>query len=92
MDNIIQIFGVACVGVMLAGWFQPIQRPKRWLIEKTKPSSTIYLALDKALNCPKCMSFWVYLIVDQNVFRAALCAFIGHMISHIIDKTEAWYE
>lgn len=92
MNSLIEIFGIACVGVMLAGWFQPIQRPKRKLISHLSIIPFFQRQVDKAFNCSKCMAFWVYLIVDQNVFRAALCAFIAYMINHQIDKTEAWYE
>ena len=90
--NLINILGIAVIGNMIAHWFLPIQPAKRWLIERTKPSSTIYLALDTALNCTKCMSFWLYLIVYQNVLMAALCSFVGYLINFTIDKIQAWYE
>ena len=93
MDKIINIIGIAVLGNMIAYWFLPIQPAKRWVIEKTKPSSLIYDLLNKALNCSKCMSFWLFLIVSAgDIIAAALCSLVGYFINYTIDKTQAWYE
>ena len=92
MDNIFNIIGIAVIGNMIAYWFLPIQSAKRWLINLSRPLPFIYRQVDKALNCSKCMSFWVYLIVCQDVIGAALCAFIGYVINFTIDKIQSWYE
>jgi len=94
MDKILYIIGIAVMGNMIAYWFLPIQPAKRWLIEKTKTlSSTLHVGIDNAFNCSKCMSFWLFIAISQgDIIGAALCSFVGYMINHIIDKTQAWYE
>ena len=94
MDKIIQIIGIAVLGNMIAYWFLPIQQAKRWAINKSRYlSSSTFATLDKALNCSKCMSFWLFLIVSAgDIVGAALCSFVGYMINYTIDKTQSWYE
>lgn len=92
MSLFINILGIAVLGNMIAYWFQPIQSAKRWFINLSTFLPFVHRNIDKALNCSKCMSFWVYLIIDQNIPAAALCAFIGFLINFAIDKIEHWYE
>jgi hypothetical protein len=92
MDNIFNLIGIAVIGNMIAYWFLPIQAAKRRFIELFTFTPFFHKAIDKALNCSKCMSFWVYLIVCQDVVLAALCSFVGYLINFTIDKIQFWYE
>jgi len=92
MHNILNIIGIAVIGNMIAYWFLPIQSTKRRFIDLFSKIGSFHSVLDKALNCSKCMSFWVYLIIYHNVIGAALCAFIGYVINFTIDKIQSWYE
>jgi len=92
MSSIINILGIAVIGNMAAYWFQPIQSAKRRFIDLFTRLTFFHKAIDKALNCSKCMSFWVYLIICQDVIGAALCSFVGYLINFSIDKIQSWYE
>jgi len=92
MDSIFNLIGIAVIGNMIAYWFLPIQAAKRRFIELFIRFGFFHSVLDKALNCSKCMSFWVYLIVCQDVIGAALCSFVGYVINFTIDKIQSWYE
>jgi len=92
MDKILDIIGIAVIGNMVAYWFLPIQKTKRRLIDLIAIIPFFHKAVDKAFNCSKCMSFWIFLIVGQDVIGAALCSFVGYLINYTIDKTQAWYE
>ena len=92
MSSILNILGIAVIGNMAAYWFLPIQSAKSKLIDLFRFIPFFHKAIDKALNCSKCMSFWVYLIIYQDVVGAALCSFVGYLINFSIDKINAWYE
>lgn len=93
MDKIIQIIGIAVIGNMIAYWFLPIQPAKRWLINRLSILPFIHVMVGKALNCSKCMTFWLFLIVSAgDVIGAALSSFVGYMLNYTIDKTQDWYE
>ena len=92
MDNIFNLIGIAVIGNMAAYWFSPIQSAKRRFISLFSRVGSFHSVIDKALNCSKCMSFWVYLIIYQDVIGAALCSFVGYLINFSIDKINAWYE
>jgi len=92
MDNIFNLIGIAVIGNMVAYWFLPIQPAKRRFIDLFSKFGSLHSVLDKALNCSKCMSFWLYLIVYQDVIGAALCSFVGYLIGFTIDKIQYWYE
>ena len=92
MSNILNIIGIAVIGNMAAYWFLPIQAAKRRFINLFSRFSFFHSVIDKALNCSKCMSFWIYLIVYQDVVLAALCSFVGYVINFTIDKIQSWYE
>lgn len=90
--SIYNIIGLAILGNFVAHWFEPIQGAKVKLIDLFKFNATIHNSLDLALNCGKCMSFWLGLLLFQNIFIAALCSLVGFLISHLIDRIESWYE
>lgn len=94
MDKLIEILGISVLGVMIASWYTPIQRPKRWLIHQTRYlSSILNKGLDTALNCSKCTSFILFLVISHgDVIGAALCSFMGYLIGFYIDKIQTWYE
>lgn len=93
MDKIIDIIGIAVLGNMIAYWFLPIQPAKRKLIGLIAILPFFHKAADKAFNCSKCMSFWLFLIVSAgDIIAAALCSLVGYLINYTIDKTQAWYE
>ena len=88
----INILGIAVIGNMIAYWFTPIQGAKRWFINLFSTSSCLSRLIDKTLNCPKCISFWVFVSFYQDIIGAALCSWVGLLIAHSIDRIEAWYE
>lgn len=104
-EHIFNIIGIAILGNMIAHWFLPIQGAKRWLIGGVFTiSAFLHTQVDKALNCSKCMSFWLYItfqvgnlfsdlfLLPEILISAALCSYLGYLINFSIDKIENWYE
>jgi len=90
--SIYNIIGLSVVANLIAHWFEPIQGVKGKFIDLFKFNATTHNSLDLALNCGKCMSFWLGLFFFQDIFIAALCSLIGFLINHLIDRVEHWYE
>lgn len=88
--TIFNIIGLSVIGVMIAFWYEPIQKPKRYLINILPSFCLIYV--DKILNCSKCSSFTLGLLLMFDIPAAALCALSGFIIGFIIDYINAWYE
>jgi hypothetical protein len=86
--SVFNIIGVAVLGVMIAFWYTPIQKPKRYLINLL-PSHVNFIG--EVFSCSKCSSFILGIILFQNIFIAALCAFIGFVINFLIDYINEWY-
>jgi len=81
----IEILGLAVMGVMIASWHSVIQGLKDLLKLENYRYGWV-------LSCPKCVSFWLGLAVTQDIFKASIIAFLGFLISHIIDRIDLWYE
>lgn len=89
---IVQILGTAVLGNMLAYWYEPIQQPKRWVIRSLSFFPWLSAQIDRALNCSKCTSFILGLVIFMDVLTAALVAFIGYVVNWVIDSIQSWYE
>ena len=89
---IVHILGTAVLGNMLAHWYEPIQKPKRWAIRSVTFFPLLSRTMDRVLNCSKCTSFLLGLVIFRDVLTAALIAFIGYVIGWVIDKINSWYE
>lgn len=77
----IDLLGLAVLGVMLAEWFTPLQYFKNKLkLYKYKATSWLY--------CVKCVSFWLALIVTLSLVKASVVCIFGYTISYLIDKME----
>ena len=90
--NLINVLGVAVLSVMLAFWYQPIQKAKGRLIRVFSFFPSFSFFLDKIFNCTKCSSFIIGVLLFWNLPAAALCSFVGYLVGHIIDRVEQYYE
>lgn len=89
--TIYNIITVAIGSVFIASFYQPIQPLKNRLLSKL-PDNTIGRSLTVAFNCPKCTGFNVSLIVFFDLQAALLTCIVAYVLSHVIDRIEAWYE
>lgn len=89
--SLLNIIGAAVVGNMIAHWFSPIQGVKDRVI-KLFIRIPLFYQLINSLNCSKCTSLWLSLIIFQDVFAAALASFVGLIINFVIDYIGNWYE
>jgi len=77
----INLIGLAVLGVMIAEWFQPIQFVKNYLkLYNYKATSWLY--------CVKCVSFWLGLGVTLDLASAGVVCILGYIISYLIDLTD----
>ena len=90
--NIINIVGVACLGLFIAHFYKPIQSAKEWFISLFTPIPFIHRGLDTALNCSKCSSFFLAMVVFWDLPAAAFASVIGYVLNHLVDRIEHWYE
>ena len=90
--TIFNIIGVALLGVFIARFFEPLQKPKQKFISIFSFSMIIYNALDKLLNCSKCTSFWLSLFFFRSLLAAVTVSFLAYLINHLIDRVEEYYE
>jgi hypothetical protein len=90
--NIINIVGVACLGLFIAHFYQPIQKVKEWFINLLSFLPFLHRSLDIALNCSKCSSFILALVLFWDLPAAAFASVIGYVLNHIVDRIEHWYE
>jgi len=81
----IELFGLAILGFMLSDWFLPIQ----WIKRKLKMYN--WILFKDIVYCVKCTTFWLTLIVLQNIYLAAIGAILGYMIKFIVDYIETNY-
>ena len=89
--TIYNIITVAIGSVFLASFYEPIQPIKNRLLSKL-PDNTIGRSLTSALNCPKCTGFNASLIVFIDLQAALLTCIAAYLLSHLIDRVQAWYE
>jgi hypothetical protein len=82
----IEILGLAILGFMISGWFQPLQALKNKLKVFNIP------VIGKHLYCVKCVSFWLALVVTGNLYIAAIVSMLGYIISYITEKIEEYYD
>jgi hypothetical protein len=74
----IQIIGLAILGVMIAEWYSPIQKLKDYFKLYEHP-------IFKYSYCVKCVCFNLALIVTLNLYTSAIVCVLGYTISYIID-------
>jgi len=89
--SISSIIGTAILGNFIAHWFSPIQEVKRRFFNLLSFIPFINY-LEEALNCSKCSSFWLSLIIFQDLFIAAITSLLGYLIQFLIDYIQCWYE
>jgi hypothetical protein len=74
----IELLGLAVLGVMIAEWFQPLQIIKNYFkLYNYKATSWLY--------CVKCCSFWLGLAVTFSLVKAGVVCIFGYTISYLID-------
>ena len=81
IEIIIEIVGLAVIGVLIAQWFGPAQ----WLKDKV---GLYKYKLTSWLDCTKCTSLWLGVIVFQNLYYAAIVSLLGYLIGKLIDYLE----
>jgi hypothetical protein len=91
METIYKILGIAILAIFFAYWFTPIQRSKEKILSLL-PQGFITNHISTLLNCSRCLAFWVYLAIYHNAYQAAIASVLAYFITHLITKTEAWYE
>lgn len=87
--SVINILGVAVLAVMLAHWYTPIQRVKRWIISKVFRDGYI---IDTVFNCSKCSGFLLGIVFFLDLPTAALTSILAYFMNHLIDRVESYYE
>ena len=78
----IEILGLAILGFFISDWFKPIQ----WIKDKLKVYN--WPVIGTVLYCVKCITFWLALIVTQNIYIAAICAVTAYIIKFILGGIE----
>lgn len=74
----IELLGLAVLGVMIAEWFTPIQWLKNYFkLYNYKATSWLF--------CVKCCCFWLGLIITFNLASAGVVCIFGYTISYLID-------
>ena len=81
----INLLGLAILGFFISDWFQPIQ----WLKDEFKVYE--WPLIGTVLYCVKCTTFWLTLIVLQNIYLAAIGAIVAYIIKFIVDTIEKQY-
>lgn len=89
--SLLNITGTAILGNFIAHWFQPIQRAKRAIFDFLSFVPLVNY-VQEALDCSKCSSFWLGLIIFQDLFAAAICSLLGYLVQFIIDQINYSYE
>ena len=74
----INLIGLAILGVMIAEWYSPIQKLKNYFKWNEHP-------ILKYTYCVKCVCFNLALVVTLNLYSAALVCIFGYTISYLID-------
>ena len=87
--NLFNLIGLAYVGNMIAYDFIPLQPVKQKLISILPLISS---QVGMLLNCSKCVSFWLGLLLYQNILYAALAGLMGFFINYFLDRIKVWYE
>jgi hypothetical protein len=74
----IELLGLAVLGVMIAEWFAPIQWLKNYFkLYNYKLTSWLY--------CCKCVCFWLGLAITFSLVSSAIISIFGYTISYLID-------
>jgi hypothetical protein len=81
----INLLGLAILGFFISDWFQPIQ----WVKNELKVYN--WPIIGTVLYCVKCVTFWLTLIVLQNIYLAAIGAIVAYIIKFIVDTIEKQY-
>jgi hypothetical protein len=81
----INLLGLAILGFFISDWFQPIQ----WIKNELKVYN--WPIIGTVLYCVKCVTFWLTLIVLQNIYLAAIGAIVAYIIKFIVDIIEKQY-
>ncbi len=81
----INLLGLAILGFFISDWFQPIQ----WVKNELKVYN--WPIIGTVLYCVKCITFWLTLIVLQNIYLAAIGAIVAYIIKFIVDTIEKQY-
>jgi len=89
--SLLNIIGTAILGNFIAHWFLPIQRAKRVIFDFISIVPLVNYVQD-ALDCSKCSSFWLGLVLFHDLFAAAICSLLGYLIQFIIDQVNYSYE
>ena len=77
----IELLGLAILGVMIAEWFQPLQWIKNYFkLYNYKATSWLY--------CVKCCCWWLGLAVTLSLVKAGVVCILGFVISYLIDKLD----
>lgn len=72
--------------LMGLGWFLT-RFPLIEMILESMPENLFFMTLRK-LNCMKCYSFWIGLIMTHNIYIAILAAFCSMLYENSIGKWE----
>ena len=86
--NLFNLIGIAYLGNMIAYDFTPIQPAKQKFILLLPFISS---PMDKLLNCSKCVSFWLGLIIYVDILHAAVAGLTGYIINYLLDKIKQYY-
>jgi len=80
----IEIVGLAILVNMLTHWFEPIQTPKMWLIDKLRLRDWMAMPF----ICSKCAGLWFGLLYFQNIWLAVITSLVAYLIDNLIYYVE----
>lgn len=73
--------------IWIISWFITRFEPLQMILELL-PNKLIYNLFKLLVTCLKCVSFWITLIMTEDIFLAALIAFISFWYDKIIGPQE----
>jgi hypothetical protein len=90
---LLQLLGYSAISLLFTRWFEPIQLPKAWVVEKITKfyiRKGWYWMFDivKIFSCGKCFSFWFTLLITFNLYYAAIVSILTMLINLVIEKLQ----
>ena len=83
---ILTILKLSALSILLSGWFTPINWIKNKIWRYNRPKWTYHL------DCPKCISFWLTLVLHMDLGLAATVAITTYFIDFLLLATENYFK
>ena len=83
---ILTILKLSAISILLSGWFTPINWIKNKIWKLKRPKWSYHL------DCPRCISFWLAILLYQDVLLASLVAVTTYFVDFGIILTENYFK